>query len=112
MSYRDLNLLDAANRAADLINELIDRSPRYQLLHVTQMRESVQSIGANIAEGFGRGEGPERSRALRIAKGEAEETIQHLKTNFRTRRIAPKKYWRIHNLLVVIAKMLTSFLRD
>ena len=49
MPNRDLKLLDAADRAADLINELIDRSPHGRLLHVAQMRKSVQSIGANIS---------------------------------------------------------------
>ena len=42
MPHRDLNVLDAADRAADLINALIDRAPRGWLLHVRQMRDSVQ----------------------------------------------------------------------
>ena len=74
------------------------------------MRDSVQSIGANIGEGFGRGPGRDRKRPLHIARGEAEETIRHLKANFRANRITPKDYWPIHNLLVVIVKMLNSLL--
>jgi four helix bundle protein len=104
MTFRDLNVLDAANRAADQVIELIDRRSRRRLLFVMQMRESVESISANISEGFGRGEGPDRARMLRIAQGETEETIQHLKANFRTRRIPAEEYWPIHNLLVVIAR--------
>ena len=57
MPPRDLKLLDAAQRAAKMINELIDRSPRGQLLHVSQLRDSVQAIAANISEAFGRGPG-------------------------------------------------------
>ena len=110
MAYRDLNVLDAADRVADLLNDLIDRSPRGQLMHVAQMRASVQSIGANISEGFGRGMGRDRDRSLEIARGETEETIRHLNANFRARRVEPKDYWPLHNLLVVIAKMLSSFL--
>ena len=49
MPKRDLVLLDAARQVADQINALIDRSPRGRLLHVRQMRESVQSIAANIS---------------------------------------------------------------
>jgi four helix bundle protein len=75
------------------------------------MRQSVQSIAANIAEGFGRGTERDRARLLRIARGEAEETIRHLSANFRNRRLAPEDYWPIHNQLVVIVKMLTSFLK-
>jgi four helix bundle protein len=109
MAHRDLNVLDAAQQAAEKVNALIDRSPQ-RLLHVAQMRDSVQSICANIAEGFGRGKGRDRARPLEIARGETEETIQHLGANFRTKRIAPEDYWPVHNLLVVIVKMLNSLL--
>src|SRR3982751_1703869 len=110
MAHRDLAVLDAANRAADLINELIDRSPTGGLLHVRQLRDAVQSIVANIREGFGRGTGRDRDRPLEIARGEAEEAIGHLETNFRARRITPRDYWPRRNILVVIVKMLTGML--
>jgi four helix bundle protein len=74
------------------------------------MRDSVQSIGANISEGFGRGKGRDRNRSLEIARGETEETIQHLSANFHTDRIASRDYWPIHNLLSVIVKMLNSLM--
>ena len=112
MPNRDLNVLQASERAADRVNQLIDGASGRRLLHVNQLRNSVQSIGANIAEGFGRGTDRDRARLLRIARGEAEETIRHLGTNFRAKRVAPAEYWSIHNLLVVIVKMLNSFLRQ
>ena len=111
MPHRDLNLIDAAQRASDGINALIDRPRARRLVHVSQMRDSGQAIAANIKEGFGRGGVRDRDRSLEIARGETEETIEHLGTNFRSKRIAPKEYWPLHNLLVVIVKMLTSFLR-
>jgi four helix bundle protein len=107
--HRDLAVLDAAELAADAVNQLIDRSPR-RLLHVVQMRNSVQSVSANIGEGFGRGRGRDRDRTLEIARGEAEETIRHLKANLRINRIAPEEYWPLHNRLVVIVKMLNSLI--
>ena len=110
MAHRNLDVLDAAERVAQQLNELIDRSPRGRLLHVRQMRKSVQSIGANISEGFGRGPGRDRARPLEIARGEAEETIRHLSANFRTHRIDTKDYWSLRNLLVVIVRMLNSLL--
>ena len=107
--HRDLDVLDAAERAADAINSLIDRSHR-RLLHVRQLRDSAQAIPANISEGFGRRKGRDRARSLQIARGETEETITHLASNFRAQRIEPKVYWPIRNLLVVIVKMLSSLL--
>ena len=109
MAHRDLDVLDAAERAADAVNMLIDRSPR-RLLHARQMRDSVQAIAANISEGFGRGKGRDRARLLEIARGETEETIAHLAANFRAQRIEASEYWPIRNLLVVIVKMLNSLL--
>ena len=111
MPKRDLNVLQASEHAADRINQLIDGRSRRRLLHVNQLRNSAQSIGANISEGFGRGTDGDRARLLRIARGEAEETIRHLGTNYRAKRVAPSEYWSIHNLLVVIVKMLDSLLR-
>ena len=110
MPYRDLAVLDAAERAADLVNHLIAGSARGRILHVRQLRDAVQSIAANIAEGFGRGTGRDRERPLEIARGEAEEALRHLGANYRANRIAPQDYWPIRNLLLVIAKMLTSML--
>jgi four helix bundle protein len=75
MSHRDLNVLDSAQRLADLVNEMIDGSPRGRLLHVRQLRDAVQSIAADISEGLGRGAGRDRDRSLAIARGEAEEAI-------------------------------------
>jgi four helix bundle protein len=109
--YRDLNVLDAAGRAADLVNALIDRAPPGRLLYAGQLRRAVQSVGANISEGFGRGPGPARDHALRIARGEAEEANRHLAANFSGGRIQRAEYWPPRDLLVVIVKMLTALLR-
>jgi four helix bundle protein len=111
MPYRDLNVLDAADRAADLVNKLIDRYPRGELLHVQQLRNAVQSIGANISEAFGREPGRARSHSLGIARGEAEEAIRHLRANFRADRISATDYWPPRNLLVTIVKMLSGLVR-
>jgi four helix bundle protein len=110
MAYRDLDVLDAAERAADLVEELIERAPR-QLIGAGQMRRAVQAISNNIGEGIGRGGAGDKARSMVVARGEAEETIRQLNANHRRRRITTKDYWRIHNLLTTIVKMLDSLLR-
>jgi four helix bundle protein len=110
-NHRHLAVLDAADQVADDINPLIDESPR-RLLHSAQLRGSAHSIGANISEGFGRGPGRDRARSLRIARGEAEETIRHLRANFAANRITASKFWPLRNRLVTIVRMLTSLLKD
>ena len=108
MARRDLNVLDAAERAEVLINQLLDRRSGRRLLNPRQMGRSVHSVGANISEAFGRGTGGDRSRILRIARGEAEETIHHLHVNLQAARISEKEYWPRRNLLAVIVKMLNA----
>jgi four helix bundle protein len=110
MPYRNLDVLDAAEQAAAQVNALIDRSTRPALLHVRQMRDSAQSVAANISEGFGRGTGRDRHRPLEIARGESEETIRHLNANYQANRISAKDYHALRNRYVVIVKMLNSLL--
>jgi four helix bundle protein len=110
-NHRDLAVLDAADLVADEVNRLIDENPR-RLIHVLQLRDSAQSIGANISEGFGRGTTGERNRALRTARGEAEETIRHLRANLELKRIRATVFWRLSNRLITIVKMLTSLLNS
>jgi len=110
MPHRNLDVLDAAERAAAQLNDLIDSSPPRRLLYVRQMRRSVQSISANISEAFGYEKGNGRDHRLEIARGETEETICHLGANFRTNRVDAKKYRPLHNLFVVIVKMLNGLL--
>jgi len=108
-NHRDLAVLDAADQVADEINRLIDSSPR-RLIHTGQLRDSAHSIAANISEGFGHGPGGHRNHSLRVARGEAEETIRHLRVNLESERIAQAVFWRLRNRLVAIVKMLTSLL--
>ena len=110
MPHRNLNVLDAAEQAARQVNALIDRSKRPPLLHVRQLRDSAQSVVANIAEGFGRGTGRDRDRPLEIARGESEETIRHLNANYHANRISENDYHPMRNRYVVIVKMLNSLL--
>jgi four helix bundle protein len=109
-NHRDLDVLDAADLVVDDVNRLIDTSRR-RLLHAAQLRDSVQSIGANISEGFGRGKGRDRNRSLRVARGEAEEAIRHLRANRDSERISRSVFWRLRNRSITISKMLTSLLK-
>ena len=108
-NHRNLAVLDAADLVADEVNRLIDGGPR-RLIHVAQLRKSTQSIAANISEGFGRGRGRERNYALRVARGEAEESIRHLRANAQSERISQSTYWGLRNRLITITRMLTSLL--
>jgi four helix bundle protein len=109
--HRDLKVIEAAENGVLRVNALLDGPLGRRILYVIQMRKSAQSVSSNISEAFGRGEGRERSQYLRIARGEAEETIRHLTSNFHSKRIPPKQYWGLRNLFIVIAKMLSALIQ-
>ena len=81
-----------------------------QLLFKSQLLKSTESVSANIGEALGRGTKADRNRSLTIARGEAEESIQRLRTNHLIERIEPRVYWRLHNRLVAVVRMITSLM--
>jgi four helix bundle protein len=106
--HRNLAVADAAEQLSAAVTRLSDRTRR--LLHRQQLIKAAQSVNSNIGEGFGRSTLPDRNSRLVIARGEAEETIKHLRANLTCKRIRPADYWPLHNLAVTIVKMLNSLL--
>jgi four helix bundle protein len=104
-----LRVLDVAREVVDDVNALIDRQGR-RVLHKKQLSDSVQSIVANIREGQGRSPGRDRNQFFRHARASAEETDEHLRTNFRARRVGEKWFWRQHNRLSVSIRMLNALM--
>ena len=100
-------VLEAARAVADEINALLGNR-ELRLLHRGQLRDSAQSVPANIREGMGRKPGPHRSQAYRHARGSAEETDEHLRANFADGRLAPAAYWRLHNRIALVVKVLSK----
>ena len=107
----ELRVLDAARAVVDEVNALIARS-RPKLLNETQLREAAASIPSNIREGYGRRRGPERNQFFRFARGSAEETDERLRANFAAKRVHAKLFWRFHNRLTVITRMLNALMSD
>src|SRR5687767_16029784 len=96
-------VLEVARAVADETNRLLGYR-QLRLIHRGQLRDSAQSIPANIREGMGRKPGPHRNHAYRNARGSAEETDEHLRANFADGRLPPAKFWQIHNRIAVVEK--------
>jgi four helix bundle protein len=76
--FRTLVVWQKAHHLTLELYRLTSSFPRSELFGlVSQIRRSGSSIGANIAEGCGRG-GKEFARFLQIAAGSASETEYHL----------------------------------
>ena len=77
-----------------------------------QMRKAARSIAANIREAYGRRVGPERNPFFRFARSSAEVVDEHLRANFRRHRVEPATFWRVHNRIVVIVRMLNALMGE
>ena len=109
--HRNLAVLDAAEQIVVEIERLVTaRGSR--LLFKAQLLKSAGAMNANLGEGFGRRTKPDRNNSLSVARGEAEETIRHLRPNKIASRIDERAYWRLHNRLVAVTRMITSLMRD
>ena len=106
--HRDLAVADAAEQLSVAVTRLSDRTRR--LRHRQQLLKAAQSVNSNIAEGFGRETLADRNSRLVIARGEAEETIKHLRVNLASHRITANDYWPLHNRAVTIVKMLNGLM--
>src|SRR5579862_3470085 len=104
-----LRVLDAATSFAVDVGRLIE-SAQPPLIDPGQLRSAANSIGANIAEGYGRGSGPDRLRFFRIGRGSTEEALQHLRLNHRSGRIENVVYFSLRNRGITIVRMLDSLI--
>src|SRR5213592_1286961 len=81
---------------------------RYGL--AAQMRSAVLSIGANIAEGTGRGTRADTIRFLQIAFGSAVELLHHLISALDLGFITQAEHDQIEALLDPIRRMLSGLM--
>jgi four helix bundle protein len=76
----------------------------------SQLRRASASIGANIAEGFGRGGNAELPRFLQIGMGSASEVEYHLLLAKDLNLLTKKIYDDLDGRIVEVKRMLASLL--
>ena len=77
-----------------------------------QLVRAADSIGANIAEGSGRGSNQDYRRFLRIARGSLCETQHWLRRAFRRRLLASKEVELLKALVDQLGPALNAYLRS
>lgn len=75
-NYKDLKFWKTSFKVSIMVIRLSSRLPKNYATYIIkkQIIRSAVSVGANIAEGFGRYKGKEYPRFLQIALGSANET--------------------------------------
>lgn len=78
-AFRKLIVWQRAHELALMIYKASEKFPKHEMFGLTsQMRRSAVSVGANIAEGYALGTGPNYSRHLNISVGSLAETESHI----------------------------------
>ena len=112
-SFEQLRVYQLAEELADSIWEIARRWDIVSRDTVgKQIIRSADSIGANIAEGYGRGSYQDNRRFVRIARGSLYETRHWLRRAFKRKLLTETE---IESLKVVIANVgpqLNSYLKS
>jgi four helix bundle protein len=77
-----------------------------------QMVRAADSIGANIAEGFGRGTYADNKRFVRIARGSLYETRHWLRRAFVRKLLTDNETARLKDLINNLGPSLNAYLRS
>ena len=77
-----------------------------------QLVRSADSVGANIAEGCGRGTYPDNRRFVRIARGSLNETRHWLRRAHRRRLLTGEHEANLKPLIAELGPRLNAYLRS
>jgi len=77
-----------------------------------QLVRSADSIGANIAEGEGRGSYQDNRRFVKIARGSLQETQHWLRRAFKRDLLTPDQVESLKPLIDKLAPSLNAYLRS
>lgn len=112
-NFENLQIYKLAERLADHIWRVVIRWDNLAKDTVgKQLIRSADSIGANVAEGSGRGTDPEVRRFLRVARGSLYETQHWLRRAYRRKLLTDKQ---VNDLLPIVKELtpkLNAYLRS
>ncbi|HEV7745295.1 MAG TPA: four helix bundle protein [Pyrinomonadaceae bacterium] len=112
-NFEKLQIYKLAEKLSDQLWEIIVRWDMLAKETVgKQLVRAVDSIGANIAEGSGRGTDPEIRRFLRIARDSLYETQHWLRRACRRRLLNEKQVNDLLPLVKELTPKLNAYLRS
>ena len=112
-SFEELRVYQQAEELADLVWDIVIA---WRVLAKDtvgkQMIRSADSIGANIAEGHGRGSYQDNRRFVRIARGSLYETRHWLRRAYSRKLLTASQVSRIKPLVDNLSPMLNAYLKS
>lgn len=111
--FRDLGVYQLSVQLAKEVYRTVEKLPNKENYVIKdQLLRAVNSVGANIAEGFGRYSGKEFVKFLYIARGSLMEVLHFLNVSLELNYITDKEFEsfdkKIRNLGVKINNLITA----
>jgi len=112
-NFENLRIYKLAEELADLIWNVAGQWDRFaQDTMGKQMVRAADSIGANIAEGTGRGSFQDNKRFARMARGSLNETQHFLRRAFRRKLLKPVDVKQLKPLVDNLAPQLNAYIKS
>lgn len=110
-NFENLQIYKLAEKLADEIWKLVSEWDYFSRDTVgKQIVRSADSIGANIAEGSGRGSYQDNRRFVRIARGSLNETQHWLRRAYKRNLLSTEKVEVLKPIIVELAPKLNAYL--
>ncbi len=112
-NFENLRVYQFAEELADEVWSIVTRWDKFARDTVgKQLVQSSDSIGANIAEGEGRGSYQDNRRFIKIARGSLQETQHWLRRAFKRNLLKDDDVGRLKPIIEKLAPTLNAYLRS
>ena len=112
-NFESLRVYQLAEQLADLIWEIVLEWNAFARDTVgKQLVKAADSVGANIAEGTGRGTYVDNRRFVRIARGSLNETKHWLRRAFKRGLLNAKQINKVKPIIEELAPKLNAYLKS
>ena len=112
-NFENLRVYQLSESLADIIWDIVEKWPAFARDMVgKQIVRAADGIGANIAEGVGRGSHPDNKRFVRTARGSLYETKHFLRRAYRRKLLTQKQVTLLKPLTDELAPRLNAYLKS
>ena len=113
VNFENLRIYQLSEKLADRVWESVLRWDSLAKDTVgKQLVRAADSIGANIAEGSGRGSSQDYRRFLRISRGSLYETLHWLRRAYKRKLLTAKQTSELRSIVTELSPTLNAYLRS
>ena len=110
-AFENLHVYQLAEELSDIAWRTIQRWPHFEKDTIgRQLVKAVDSVGANIAEGSGRGSDKENARFAKIARGSLFEVKHWLRKSYKQQLLTEPETEKIQRILDVLTPKLSGYI--